>query len=566
MVLLRDVFRHQIQPWLPIVRQSDIDGRLASYEPTTPLDTILQMVLAAASPHMASVASCHSRYFDMLLDSATRGILQLTKLDDLRSALLLQFLLFGKGLIGDYWGLVTYPAQLALRLGLHLEDHHLADEHLRFREVVGLVDEAATTSSADQTWARKETTRRLFWGIFLQDQFAAVFSGTGSSFDATSIRRLLPCDGRHWQENWPVNTHEFVPASVAVQVQMLSFADAHVGGLAYLIEATEIHAMVVAFMIRARDARRLASSAPPSGRCYDLRSYLQEFLNLDLIMTNWKARLPPRYQQASYDDNGYMDHNVTLAHLTHNTTGILLYQWPQLVCRDTSASASAAAASLHSTLLPQVSLVRQAAKEIAKICTRFLMHRSYLVSPQFSYCQFVAARALLVYAEWTAEPVDDDYKTISASLAEAAKRWEGGAGSCGDSSDNNHKGGDSDSQRGLSNLASMLLWRLKIDAQHPEAIDLTTPVMRLLREVKSLYQAHPSPKGGMLGNDSGPVCGQAEEQDGMNTALPTSAPDDDFDRVMSSLVSAHHESLDNRIFSWQDCPTDLSAPASGGMA
>ncbi|KEY70714.1 hypothetical protein S7711_09882 [Stachybotrys chartarum IBT 7711] len=544
---LSEIYRHQIQPWLPFVREEEIRSRIArSTDVGSYQDSLLQAVVAATCPHAENLSIDHGQHFAALQNFGCTKLLQTADIDNLRIALILQFFLFGKGQFTS-WGLVTYPAQVAVSAGLHLEDHHLTPEHRGFRVLVGFGD-------TDQTWTGKETVRRLFWTIFIQDHFAAMLSGGRPSFSATIIRRLLPCDGQRWQDDQPVHTHEFVPAAVAVQVQV--FADNNIGGFAYLVEATEIQAMIMAFVRQPKDVR--------TGPQQDMRAPLQEFLNLDLMLTNWKARLPPRHQQASYDENGYMDHNITLAHLTHNTTGILLYHWPY-----TLYNTSAAGSDLQTALFSHIHVVKQAAKEIAKICTRFLLRRRYLVSPQFTLCQFIAARALLVYSHWMLEPLDEDFQTLYSSLTESSQRWQGRAG---------NQDGNSRSPLPIINLATLLQLRLAMDMKRPDAIDLTTPAMQLLKEMDHGDVANSDPVsnsgaeaslqgpqsslfpnredielGGAVGTDSGVA--------NVTSADLYTGVDSDLEQALSLLFSTQTGSLGTRIFSWHDSP-ELAAPSA----
>ncbi|KAL2202164.1 hypothetical protein CC79DRAFT_1401852 [Sarocladium strictum] len=532
------VYYHQIQPWLPLFRQLEVTGLIPqddhSKEPPHP---VLQAVIAAASPLDADSPFDRQRGLSWLHNYGLNEILRAASLDNLRVSLLLQFLLFGNGNISDFWGLVVYPAQVAIQAGLHLEDHHLSPSQRNFRRMVGFHD-------SSQTWVGKETDRRLFWIIFLQDHFAALFSGSTPSFDVANIRRLLPCDGQRWQDNQPIHTHEFVPASVAIQVQ--AFADSNIGGLAYLIEATEVQALVAAFINRFREG-------PPAKQ--DPRASLQEFLNLDLILTNWKAKLPGRYQKASYDDNGYMDHNITLAHLTHNTTGILLYHWPYTLWGTSTGNSG-----LQTSLFSQVLVVKQAAKEIAKISTRFLLHRRYLVSPQFSFCQFMAARALLAYSQWMMEPLDEDFDTLYTSLGESAKRWSGTQTST------EHRG----RSKKLNNLAGSLQARLDIDMKQPRAINLATPGVELLRKMAeddtSAYQHTPTTQvsSSQLADlrDHGSLREAASQLEPLSDAgrvasmeaVPYMGDGNHLEQAMSLLASTQTGGLDTRIFSWHDSP------------
>jgi hypothetical protein len=136
-------------------------------------------------------------------------------------------------------------------------------------------------------------------------------------------------------------TRDYVPASIAVQAQ--TNTDVNYGGYACLIEATDILTVVTSF------AAKYAAVNPTKP---DVRMFLKEFLELNLILTNWKGQLPPHFHHATYDNKGYMDHNVTLTHMTHNTTSILLYQSPRALfgvrfCRRGVAPDAAAAMCDH---------------------------------------------------------------------------------------------------------------------------------------------------------------------------------------------------------------------------
>ena len=48
--------------------------------------------------------------------------------------------------------------------------------------------------------------------------------------------------------------------------------------------------------------------------------WLMRFKELDLRIMQWKLYLPPKWRDASVlNEDGIMDPNLTLAHITHNT-------------------------------------------------------------------------------------------------------------------------------------------------------------------------------------------------------------------------------------------------------
>jgi hypothetical protein len=83
-----------------------------------------------------------------------------------------------------------------------------------------------------------------------------------------------------------------------------------------------------------------------------------------------------------------MDPNLTLAHITHNTSTILLHQhiaytpadWAGLVALPSTCSAETC---------------QLAAVETSSITQKYLTHMSGIVNSQFIFCVFVAARILL---------------------------------------------------------------------------------------------------------------------------------------------------------------------------
>lgn len=83
-----------------------------------------------------------------------------------------------------------------------------------------------------------------------------------------------------------------------------------------------------------------------------------------------------------------MDPNLTLAHMTHNTSMILLHQriaypqpeWENLVKLPSSCSAETC---------------QIAAIETQNIAEKYLRHSVGLTTNQFAFCVFVAARVLL---------------------------------------------------------------------------------------------------------------------------------------------------------------------------
>jgi hypothetical protein len=85
-----------------------------------------------------------------------------------------------------------------------------------------------------------------------------------------------------------------------------------------------------------------------------------------------------------------MDPNLTLAHITHNTSMILLHQsiaYPRAHILEKLQLASTASAET----------CQLAALETANIVQKYLQYTPFvgLVSPQFSFCTFISAHVIL---------------------------------------------------------------------------------------------------------------------------------------------------------------------------
>lgn len=117
-----------------------------------------------------------------------------------------------------------------------------------------------------------------------------------------------------------------------------------------------------------------------------------ELLKLCLLFHSWKMFLPQKWKDSNISrDKAFinMDPNLTTAHLTHNTSMILLHQhiaypppeWEQFIRLPSLCSAGTC---------------ESAAVETASICEKFIKYTEVgIVSSQFALCAFVAARVLL---------------------------------------------------------------------------------------------------------------------------------------------------------------------------
>jgi hypothetical protein len=290
-------------------------------------------------------------------------------------------------------------------------------------------------------WTELEERRRLFWIIFMLDRFCSVSTGWDTSLTSDEVHRRLPADGGYFTREEPVVTPYFgiwnkaaarigrslanVPAQyneddpTAEQTQGASpnsangYIDASkLGAFAYCVEATESLSQVTTFFLQQRINAQDKEHAV---------SWLTRFKELDLRLVRWKLFLPPRWKDSNISADRTiidMDPNLTLAHITHNTSMILLHHpiayparsWNDYVALPKECSAQTC---------------ELAAIETSNIVSKFLTYTPIpFVNVQFAFCAFVAAKALLFEHQANRGPLRPEFERLVHDLWEMSKRWE----------------------------------------------------------------------------------------------------------------------------------------------
>jgi hypothetical protein len=133
----------------------------------------------------------------------------------------------------------------------------------------------------------------------------------------------------------------------------------------------------------------------------------------------WRLFLPEKWREASVlNQDGIMDPNLTLAHITQNTAGIQLHQCVAFP----PAALRACRVAIPSTSSAETCI--SAAYEIGTIAQQFLQQSSGITHPQLGFCLFIAGRVLLAHAMHHGTAVHSVFTTISAALQEISARWD----------------------------------------------------------------------------------------------------------------------------------------------
>jgi hypothetical protein len=306
-----------------------------------------------------------------------------------------------------------------------------------------------TSLPPPQGWTEAEERRRVFWCVFNLDRFCSVTTAWNTSLTSDDVNRRLPCDGITWRKEDPVSTPYFgiwdksagrignpiaflpslsaaapattdedgitpseattSPGAVTSNVDMST-----VGAFAYCIEATESMSRVTTYFLQQKVNIKDHK---------DLSSWITRFKELDVRLVHWKMLLPRKWKVniAQQSSTSRMDPNLTLAHVTHNASMILLHQPIAFPPPDWT----------FKTRLPSfcsLDTCQAAAIEIATITDHYLRIAAHTgpLSNQFAFCVYLAARVLLLHWRYCAtDALSAEFWLLMQSLELMAKRWAG---------------------------------------------------------------------------------------------------------------------------------------------
>jgi hypothetical protein len=291
-------------------------------------------------------------------------------------------------------------------------------------------------------WTELEERRRLFWIVFLLDRFCSISTGWNTSLTAEDVHRRLPADGAYFTREEPVTTPYFgiwnkaaarigrslanVPAQYNEDDPSIetcsgtspSSANGYIdasklGAFAYCVEATESLSQVTTFFLQQRINWQDKEHAI---------NWLTRFKELDLRLVHWKIFLPPKWKDSDISADQAvvdMDPNLTLAHITHNTSMILLHHpiafpppcWHNYIALPKECSAQTC---------------ELAAIETSNIVDKFLIHSPIpFVNAQFAFCAFVAAKALLFDHQRTRRTLRPGFQRLVCNLWTMSNKWIG---------------------------------------------------------------------------------------------------------------------------------------------
>ncbi|KFZ07757.1 hypothetical protein V502_09783 [Pseudogymnoascus sp. VKM F-4520 (FW-2644)] len=440
-----DNYFTQVHPWLPMLHETNFRHQLAEQVYDEYLEVILHaMVVAAvrlvirpdtpASFKRTSKLTKRSRDWVLLYAFASLSV------ENLQALLIIAFDDIGRGEANSAWSIVGSLTRTVEYLQLSVEVDETDEQPLL---------KPCPTVPPCKDWTETETRRRVFWNIFNLDRLCSVMTGWNTSLTSDDVHRRLPVEGSLWRKREPViapyfgiwdksagrigNSIAYLTAQYPTLAQspeeehqspgtMSNFgqntnteAMSSVGAFAYCVEATESMSRVTTYFLQQKvnlsDQKQIGS-------------WLMRFKELDLRLVHWKMFLPGKWKDTNISRRPteiIMDPNLTLAHITHNASMILLHQ---LIAYPPENWDWATRLPSHCS----ADTCQTAALETSSITEKYLWSptASKIVNSQFTFCVFLAARVLLVHWRYYEDkhPLPEFFKLIE-SLDALSNRWEG---------------------------------------------------------------------------------------------------------------------------------------------
>ncbi|XEV03740.1 hypothetical protein FSHL1_009027 [Fusarium sambucinum] len=433
-----------VQPWIPILHETRFRSRFYNHEQLPCLTVLLYAIVFAAIRFVDSSSEKLSEKETQAWISKSRSIVLLFGMDgmsveNLQALSIIAFTDMGNGDMHRAWPIIGSLTRTVeyLQLSVEFDDRQQGPLLKPFRSLL-----------PSQNWTQEEERRRVFWSIFNLDRLCSVMTGWNTSLTSDDVRRRLPADGGLWHKEETVLTPYFGiwPRSLAKMGSSIVFLPAHypspeqvteappetpstnttgtkrnetvdmttVGAFAYCIEATESLSRVTTYFLQQRINFKDRQ---------EVGNWLTRFKELDLRLVHWKMFLPQKWKDSNISRRPTiinMDPNLTLAHITHNTSMILLHQ--QIAYPAPQWTSIVRMPSAHSAETCQI-----AAAETATITRKYLKYtpENSPVNSQFAFCVFVSARALLVHWRYYKTVLAHEFWVLIESLDDFAKRWTG---------------------------------------------------------------------------------------------------------------------------------------------
>ncbi|UKZ82941.1 hypothetical protein TrVFT333_010741 [Trichoderma virens FT-333] len=423
-----------VHHWIPILHETRFRAKFKDSFQRQKLTILLHALLSAAIKYVDFTD------FGMNIRDVTRQIrisrkivmehaMESLSVENTQALVIIAFDYMGSGHVKKAWPIIGSLTRIVDYLQLTVEPDEESPKQPLLRSL--------TLLEKPQDWTESEARRRLFWSNLFYHYWTELFRWH-TSLTSDDVHRRLPCGGAMWARAEPVSTPYFgiwdkstakignsisnaptIYLSPKVAIDHPSPGStgdidvSKLGAFAYCIEATENLSQVMSFFLQ---------QSVNFGNRDEVKNWLTRFKELDLRLVHWKMFLPKQWQDSNVSRDVLilkLDPNLTLAHVSHNTSMILLHQhiaypparWKNVVKLPSSCSAE----TCH-----------LAAVETSSIVQKYLQYMGGIVNSQFAFCAFVAARVLLIHWHSSETHVlETEFFNLLRSLKDMSDKWHG---------------------------------------------------------------------------------------------------------------------------------------------
>ncbi|KAF5702230.1 x-pro dipeptidyl-peptidase [Fusarium mundagurra] len=426
-----DTYFTHVHPWIPMLNQDRFRQRVEDPSELPRLKVILQAIVMIVSRYLPDELGLKEIWpVEKIRKWTILRSMESNTLEGLQALIIIAFDDIGSGNADRAWAIIASLSRTVefLQLTMDLEDD-AAQPICRPFSYLGPAKD----------WADQEERRRVFWNVFLLDRFCSITMGWNTSLTSIDVHQRLPCDGILWRKQEAVQTpylgiwdkstggmENMAASRTRRDVETPDQTDrraqlepdvsendmSQIGAFAYSVEATESMSRVTAYFLQ----HRFNPNNPEA-----VNAWLARFKELDLRLVQWKMFLPKKWNSRVLRQASRMDPNLTLAHVIHNASTILLHQiiaWPRPSWPFRKRLPSVWSADTCCS----------AGLEISTIARKYLESTpdSLPITSPFAFCLYIAARMLLIH--WKSDPSNDhldDFESMTQSLEEISRRWNG---------------------------------------------------------------------------------------------------------------------------------------------
>lgn len=442
---LVEIYFRLIHPWIPMLHVRNFRQRMKDPSQRGQITTICHAIVSICArfsddPRLGNDSDVRTQRAKRSRDTVILQSMQSFSVENLQALIIVAFDTIGSGRSPSAWSVVGSMTRTVEQLQLSVEPAD--DERAHPADTFHNQIKRAAFLPPARDWSELEERRRVFWNVFLMDRFCSIATGWNLSLTSADVKRRLPCEGALWEAGDALETptpffgvsdkyNQISTTSPSLGQQNKNNAQASemrlptaraesedqesLGGFAYCIEATESLSLVTSFFLQ---------QAVDVSKAQDVQMWLMRFKQLDLRLVQWKIFLPERWREAcAVNEDGNMDPNLTLAHITHNVAVILLHQGIAYPSAEWQAVLPTIGVRLPSASSAETCFI--AATEVVTIVERFLRDNPViLTNPQFAFCLFICGRMMLAHAAYYNIALPREFDILLDSLWEISKRWK----------------------------------------------------------------------------------------------------------------------------------------------